>query len=47
MRAARDGQDGQNCNSVYKKCSTNTDSDQPAMLTTYNDINKLVQARKF
>lgn len=46
MRAARDGQDGRNCHSIYKKCSTITDSEQPAMLTTYNDINKLVHARK-
>lgn len=46
MRSARDGQDGKNCHNIYKKCSSFTDTDQPAMLTTYNDINKLVQARK-
>lgn len=45
MRAARDGQNGQNCNNTYKKCATSTDTEQPAMLTTFNDINKLVQAR--
>lgn len=45
MRAARDGQNGQNCNSAYKKCASSTDTEQPAMLTTFNDINKLVQAR--
>lgn len=46
MRAARDGQDGKNCHNVNKKCSSFDDTEQPAMLTTYNDINKLVQARK-
>lgn len=46
MRAARDGQDGKNCHNIYKKCSSITDAEEPAMLTTYNDINKLVQARK-
>lgn len=46
MRAARDGQDGKNCHTIYKKCSSFTDTEQPAMLTTFNDINKLVQARK-
>lgn len=45
MRAARDGQDGKNCHNIHKKCSSFTDTEQPAMLTTYNDINKLVHAR--
>lgn len=45
MRAARDGQDGKNCHNIHKKCSSFTDTEQPAMLTTFNDINKLVQAR--
>lgn len=46
MRAARDGQDGKNCHNIHKKCSSFTDTDQPAMLNAFNDINKLVQARK-
>lgn len=46
MRAARDGQDGKNCHNTFKKCSSSTDTEQPVMLTTYNDINKLVQARE-
>lgn len=46
MRAAKDGQDGISCEENYKDCTTLNDSDGPAMITTYNDINKLVQARK-
>lgn len=47
MRAAKDGQDGVDCDKAYKACQDFKDSDNPAMITTYHDINKLVQARKF
>jgi hypothetical protein len=30
----------------YKECSTFSDMSGPAMINTFNDINKLVQARK-
>lgn len=30
----------------YKECSTVNDMSGPAMINTFNDINKLVQARK-
>jgi hypothetical protein len=30
----------------YKECSTFNDMSGPAMINTFNDINKLVQARK-
>lgn len=30
----------------YKDCSTFNDMSGPAMINTFNDINKLVQARK-
>lgn len=46
MRAAKDGQDQTNCAQAFSECTSLTDTDSPAMLTTYNDINKLVQARK-
>lgn len=31
----------------YKDCLTFNDMAGPAMINTFNDINKLVQARKF
>lgn len=46
MRAAKDGQDGINCDANYKECSTYKETQNPAMIHTFNDINKLVHARK-
>ncbi|EDV43730.1 uncharacterized protein Dana_GF16374, isoform B [Drosophila ananassae] len=46
MRAAKDGQDGIDCDQSFAKCTELKDFENPAMLSTYNDINKLVQARK-
>ncbi|XP_017082334.1 uncharacterized protein LOC108115407 [Drosophila eugracilis] len=46
MRAAKDGQDGIDCDETFAKCKELKDFENPAMLSTYNDINKLVQARK-
>ncbi|EDV47996.1 uncharacterized protein LOC6552950 [Drosophila erecta] len=46
MRAAKDGQDGVDCDDSFAKCKELKDLENPAMLSTYNDINKLVQARK-
>lgn len=46
MRAAKDGQDMVDCEAAFKECTSLKDSDNPVMITTYNDINKLVQARK-
>lgn len=46
MRAAKDGQDNSMCDTNYKDCTDLKESNNPAMITTYNDINKLVQARK-
>ncbi|XP_002013290.2 uncharacterized protein LOC6587809 isoform X1 [Drosophila persimilis] len=46
MRAAKDGQDGVDCEQSFVKCTEFKDFENPAMLSTYNDINKLVQARK-
>ncbi|PSN43135.1 hypothetical protein C0J52_17080 [Blattella germanica] len=48
MKAAKDGQDSQDCIRMYPGCtasngSTNT---HPPMIKTYHDINKLVQARR-
>ncbi|XP_011154198.1 uncharacterized protein LOC105192029 isoform X2 [Harpegnathos saltator] len=50
MKAAKDGQDGVKCEDLYANCA-NAREDQSlkqnqAMLATYQDINKLVQARK-
>ncbi|XP_032663038.1 uncharacterized protein LOC116840443 isoform X2 [Odontomachus brunneus] len=50
MKAAKDGQDGVKCEELYANCA-NAREDQSlkqnqAMLATYQDINKLVQARK-
>ncbi|EDW14691.2 uncharacterized protein LOC6573139 [Drosophila mojavensis] len=46
MRAAKDGQDGVDCEQSFVKCKEFKDFENPAMLSTYNDINKLVEARK-
>lgn len=46
MRSAKDGQDGVDCERSYKECSGYKDLSNPAMVTTFNDINKLVLARK-
>ncbi|XP_055524529.1 uncharacterized protein LOC129718124 [Wyeomyia smithii] len=46
MKAAKDGQDGVDCDQIHKDCITYKDLSNPAMVTTFNDINKLVQARK-
>lgn len=48
MKAAKDGQDGQECDVVYSECSTTrSNNDSAPMVSTFNEINKLVQARKF
>lgn len=47
MRAARDGQEKATCDAMFEKCPNLTDNTNPAMIKTYNDINKLVQARRF
>ncbi|KAF5290236.1 hypothetical protein FQA39_LY14790 [Lamprigera yunnana] len=47
MKAAKDGQDGEECLSHSGCPSLSADRPNPAMLTTFNDINKLVHARKF
>ncbi|XP_073969289.1 protein Osi24 [Rhodnius prolixus] len=48
MKAAKDGQDGISCETVHTSCIAPTKlSDQASpMLTTFNDINKLVHARR-
>lgn len=46
MKAAKDGQDGQECDILYSECTTTRASSENApMVSTYNEINKLVQAR--
>uniref|UniRef100_A0A336M8E8 CSON013601 protein n=1 Tax=Culicoides sonorensis TaxID=179676 RepID=A0A336M8E8_CULSO len=45
MKAAKDGQDQSDCNELHK-CSSLHDSTNPTMINTFNDINKLVEARK-
>lgn len=46
MKAAKDGQDGEEC-AAHTGCPKLTSSQpSPALLTTFNDINKLVQARR-
>lgn len=48
MKAAKEGQEGIDCTRAYPRCPSLTpDGGTTAMLTTYNDINKLVSARKF
>lgn len=47
MKAAKDGQDGAECQE-HGGCPTlNEQQTSPAIITTFNDINKLVLARKF
>lgn len=47
MKAAKDGQDGQECDVIYSECSTTRANGENApMVSTFNEINKLVQARK-
>jgi hypothetical protein len=46
MKAAKDGQDGVNCELVHNGCTTYNEMANPAMVNTFNDINKLVNARK-
>lgn len=46
MKAAKDGQDGVECDLAYQDCSSYNDMVNPAMVNTFNDINKLVHARK-
>lgn len=46
MKAAKDGQDNHECELVYSLCqSQRSPDDSVPMMTTYNEINKLVQAR--
>lgn len=46
MKAAKDGQDNQECEMVFSACvSQRSPDDSVPMMTTYNEINKLVQAR--
>lgn len=47
MKAAKDGQDGEECQAHGGCPKLTAQQPSPAMLTTYNDINKLVLARKF
>lgn len=47
MKAAKDGQDGSGDCVNHGGCPLLTENQpSPALLTTYNDINKLVEARK-
>ncbi|XP_060528307.1 uncharacterized protein LOC132703198 [Cylas formicarius] len=46
MKAAKDGQDGEQCLAHGGCPSLNENQPSPALLTTFNEINKLVQARK-
>jgi hypothetical protein len=46
MKAAKDGQDGVNCELVHNGCTAYNEMANPAMVNTFNDINKLVNARK-
>ncbi|KAG7190716.1 hypothetical protein KM043_006792 [Ampulex compressa] len=50
MKAAKDGQDGAKCEDVYANCAVAREDQSlrqnQAMLATYQDIDKLVQARK-
>lgn len=46
MKAAKDGQDNQVCEMVFSGCvSPRSPDDSVPMMTTFNEINKLVQAR--
>ncbi|CAG9760710.1 unnamed protein product [Ceutorhynchus assimilis] len=46
MKAAKDGQDGEECLAHGGCPSLTANQPSPALLTTFNEINKLVQARK-
>lgn len=46
MKAAKDGQDGLECNKAYQGCYDNREQVSPPMVKTFNEINKLVHARK-
>lgn len=50
MKAAKDGQDGVRCEDAYAMCDQARDTEvvrqNQAMLATYQDIDKLVHARK-
>lgn len=49
MKAAKDGQDGVDCEGSYSNCEfsrENSSGQNQAMLATYQDIDKLVHARK-
>ncbi|KAL1494617.1 hypothetical protein ABEB36_010187 [Hypothenemus hampei] len=46
MKAAKDGQDGEECLAHGGCPSLTTNQPSPALLTTFNEINKLVEARK-
>ncbi|XP_078032918.1 protein Osi24 [Augochlora pura] len=50
MKAAKDGQDGVKCEEAYTNCATARDDESlrqnQAILATYQDIDKLVHARK-
>ncbi|KAL1137937.1 hypothetical protein AAG570_009632 [Ranatra chinensis] len=47
MKAAKDGQDGVNCPGVHSACiAPTTLADGSPMVATFNEINKLVHARK-
>ncbi|XP_076266487.1 protein Osi24 [Rhynchophorus ferrugineus] len=46
MKAAKDGQDGEECLAHNACPQLSASPASPALLTTYNEINKLVQARK-
>ncbi|XP_024936338.1 uncharacterized protein LOC112493729 isoform X2 [Cephus cinctus] len=50
MKAAKDGQDGLQCEETYRDCARATEDpalgQNQAMLATYQDIDKLVRARK-
>ncbi|KAL0277524.1 UNVERIFIED_CONTAM: hypothetical protein PYX00_004775 [Menopon gallinae] len=46
MKAAKDGQDGLDCIRAYSACFDSRESISPPMVKTYNEINKLVHARK-
>ncbi|KAK9880012.1 hypothetical protein WA026_008525 [Henosepilachna vigintioctopunctata] len=46
MKAAKDGQDGEECLAHGGCPSLMSNQQSPAILTTFNEINKLVQARK-
>ncbi|XP_076651106.1 protein Osi24 [Halictus rubicundus] len=50
MKAAKDGQDGIKCEEAYTNCATARDDESlrqnQAILATYQDIDKLVHARK-